>query len=80
MPITVDIMASPFLREVFEKGQQEGRQEGEMALLCRQLERRFGPLPAWARQQIEAADTATLESWGVRLLEAPSLEDVLRAP
>jgi len=84
MPITIDIMENPFLREAFEKGQlegrQEGRQAGESALLCRQLEQRFGPLPAWARQQIEAAETATLETWGVRLLDATSLEDVLRAP
>ena len=84
MPITIDIMENPFLREAFEKGQlegrQEGRQAGESALLCRLLEQRFGPLPAWARQQIEAAETATLETWGVRLLDATSLEDVLRAP
>ncbi len=58
----------------------EGRQAGEIALLGRQLERRFGPLPAWVRQQIDAAETATLETWGVRLLDATSLEDVLRAP
>ena len=80
MPITIDIMENPFLREAFEKGQLEGRQAGESALLGRLLEQRFGPLPAWARQQIEAADTATLEVWGVRLLDATSLEDVLRAP
>jgi hypothetical protein len=80
MPITIDIMASPFLRAIFEKGQMEGRQEGESALLCRLLEQRFGPLPAWARHQIEAAETATLETWGIRLLDSTSLEDVLRAP
>jgi hypothetical protein len=36
---------------------------------------RFGPLPASAWQQLEAADLATLEAWSLRLLEAASLED-----
>ena len=43
MPITIDIMANPFLCEAFEKGQLEGRQAGEIALLCRQLEQRSDP-------------------------------------
>ena len=88
MPITINIRENPFFREVFEEGKQEGHQEGHqegrqeeaVALLCRQLEHRFGPLPASARQQIEAADTPTLEAWGLRLLDATSLEEVLRTP
>jgi hypothetical protein len=47
-------------------------------LLGRLLERRFGPLPPWAQQQLAAADIASLETWGLRLLEATSLEEVLR--
>jgi hypothetical protein len=60
-----------------QKGRQEGRQEGEAALLLRQLERRFGALPDWARDRIASADTAALEDWGLRVLDAASLEDVL---
>ena len=82
MPITINIQENPFLREIFEEGKQEGRQEGRQeeaaVLLSRLLERRFGPLPAWARQQLVAADLASLEIWGLRLLEATSLEEVLR--
>jgi predicted transposase YdaD len=84
MPITINIRENPFFREVFEEGKQaghqEGRQEEAVALLCRQLEHRFGPLPASTRQHIEAADTPTLETWSLRLLEATSLEEVLRTP
>lgn len=76
MALTLDIRTNPFLREVLE----EGHQEGEKTLLRRQLERRFGLLPEWAHAQITAADTATVEQWGLRLLEARSLEEVLRAP
>jgi hypothetical protein len=60
-----------------QRGRQEGRQEGEAALLLRLLERRFGALPGWARDRVAAADTAALENWGLRILEAGSLDDVL---
>ena len=46
-------------------------------MLRRLLERRFGALPDWARDRIAAADTAVLEDWGLRVLDAASLEDVL---
>ena len=60
------------------EGEQRGRREGEAALLVRQLERRFGVLPGWARDRIATGDTVALEEWGVRVLDASSLEDVLR--
>jgi flagellar biosynthesis/type III secretory pathway protein FliH len=60
-----------------QEGEQKGRQEGEAALLRRQLERRFGALPDWARDRIAAADSAALEEWGLRVLDAGSLDDVL---
>ena len=78
MPITINIQENPFLREIFEEGRQEGRQEEAAVLLGRLLERRFGPLPAWAQQQLAVADIASLETWGLRLLEATALEEVLR--
>ena len=59
------------------EGRQEGRQEGEAALLLRLLERRFGALPARAKDRIAGADAATLEEWGLRILDAGSLDDVL---
>jgi predicted transposase YdaD len=84
MAITLDIENNPFLREIFEEGRQEGRQEGqiegERALVRRQLARRFGVVPAWAEQHIAAADTTTLEQWGLRLLDTTSLEEVFRTP
>jgi hypothetical protein len=44
-------------------------------LLRRQLERRFGALPGWDLDRIAAADTAALEDWGLRVLDAGSLDD-----
>ena len=80
MAIILDIENNPFLRDIFEEGRQEGQIEGERALVRRQLARRFGVVPAWAEQHIAAADTTTLEQWGLRLLDATSLEEVFRTP
>jgi hypothetical protein len=60
-----------------QEGRREGRQEGEAALLLRLLERRFGDVPIWARDRIAAADTAALEEWSLRVLDAGSLDDAL---
>ena len=49
---------------------------GEAALLLRLLERRFGVLPGWARDRVLAADTSVLEEWGLRVLDAATLEEV----
>ncbi len=96
MAIILDIENNPFLRDIFEEGRQEGHQEGhqegrqeghqegqiegERVLVRRQLARRFGVLPAWAEQHIAAAETTALEQWGLRLLDATSLEEVFRTP
>ena len=60
-----------------QEGEQMGRRAGEAALLLRLLERRFGPLPDWATDRIAGADTVTLEEWGIRVLDAGSLDAVL---
>ncbi len=59
------------------EGEEKGVRRGEAALLLRQLERKFGTLPAAARTRLATADTATLEEWGLRLLDAGSLDDVM---
>jgi hypothetical protein len=58
------------------EGEQQGRQSGKAALLLRQLERRFGALPDWARDRVLSADTDMMEEWGLRVLDAASLDEV----
>ncbi len=58
-------------------GEQKGRQEECAAMLTRQLQRRFGHLPAWANEKITKADLSSLEEWTLRILDAPTLESVL---
>jgi hypothetical protein len=69
-----------WLLEWREESRQEerevGRQAGEAAMLLRQLQRRFGALPDWAAERVRAADVSTLEEWGLRILDAGTLDDV----
>lgn len=83
-----DLQRSRFYQQVFAEGRDEGeakgriegeakgRAKGEAALLLRQLERKFGPLPEPARQRLADADADTLLAWGERLLDAGTLDDV----
>src|SRR5262249_12372693 len=90
MELTVeDLMDIPFVEEAFLKGEKEGeekaktegKKEGEKEchaeIHSRMLEGRFGPVPEWAREKIAAAEIETLEKWGLRLLAASGLEEVL---
>ncbi len=54
----------------------KGRVESESKLLKRQLERRFGALPAWATEKLSNASEPALEVWGEAILTAPTLEAV----
>ena len=58
------------------EGKQEGLVEGEAAVLLRQMERKFCPLPESARQRIASADAEILLVWAERLLDANSLDEV----
>ena len=57
-------------------GWAEGERRGEVALLLRQLERKFGPLDELTRRRVEAADFDRLLAWGERFVIAESLDDV----
>lgn len=82
MPIDLDIRdheyLGPLLKAERLEGRQEGRHEGELAVLRRQLEKRFGPVPAWAGQKLAALSAGELEDLSERLLDARNLEELLR--
>jgi predicted transposase/invertase (TIGR01784 family) len=81
MPILEDIMdhdlLGPILRKGLEQGREEGRYQGELAILRRLIERRFGPVPDWAEENLAARSTSELLDLSVRLLDAHSLEQLL---
>ena len=58
-------------------GMEQGRQEGEAAVLLRLLERKYGPSTAAAcRERIMAADAETLLKWSERILTAETVEEI----
>jgi hypothetical protein len=68
---------SSFAERFIQQGEQRGRQEGEVAILLRQMESRFGPVPEEARRRVESADAETLLDWSERILTASSVDEVL---
>jgi predicted transposase YdaD len=58
------------------QGMEQGIARGQARLLTRQLTRRFGTLPAEVTIRIDEADTETLDTWGERLLDARTLDEV----
>jgi hypothetical protein len=64
--------------EYMRQGMEKGVGQGEALLLQRQLTRRFGPLPAAVIARIAAASVPEIETWGDRVLDAASLDEVFR--
>jgi hypothetical protein len=60
-----------------QEGRQEGRKEGDLAILSKQLRRRFGELPAWAVARLSQADAEQLEAWAERIFDARDVADLL---
>ncbi len=55
----------------------QGRVEGEQTVVTRLIEKRFGSIPAWARQRLQAMAAPEIEETAVRLLDVGSLEELL---
>jgi predicted transposase/invertase (TIGR01784 family) len=64
------------LNAALREGQQEGRQQGRVAVLARQLQLKFGPLSESTRERLEQADDAHLDVWTERILSAQTLDEV----
>jgi len=64
--------------EYMRQGMEKGVGQGEALLLQRQLTRRFGPLPSSVVARIGAASVPEIETWGDRVLDATSLDEVFR--
>ncbi len=60
------------------EGKIEGRQEEAAQLLRRLLTLRFGTLPECAEARVNEAPRGRLETWALRVLDAPTLEAVFQ--
>jgi hypothetical protein len=67
---------SPMQQTFLNEGLERGRKEGALAIMERQLTRRFGPLPKTARKKLEKASLEQLEAWSDVLPEVQSLRQL----
>ncbi len=72
----IERITQGWLLEGKKEGEKIGIRKGELAVLRRQLERRFGKLPAAAVERLERADIDQLLVWSDRVLTAAKLDDV----
>lgn len=59
------------------KGRAEGEVKGRALTLKRQLARRFGKLPQWAKENIDNANLAQLDVWLDEIFDAKDIESLL---
>ena len=60
------------------KGKEEGRFQGEVELVLRQLSRQLGALPVHQKRIIRKLDLKKIEALGESLLEFDSRADLVR--
>jgi hypothetical protein len=86
MPIDLDIRDHEVLGPMIikaelkaqQKGRQDGLQAGELTVLRRLIEKRFGALPGWASEKLGAMQAPELEDLSERVLDAASVDELLR--
>ncbi len=64
------------MQEGLQQGMQQGRRFAKADILIRQLNRRFGSLPAWASSRVETAAEPELDAWIEALVVEDSIENV----
>ncbi len=69
-------IVTSWMEEGIERGIEQGRKQGELALLNRQLNRRFGSLSSQLQQQIENLSIPQLEDLGEAMLDFTSVADL----
>ena len=68
-----------FSERIRDEGMQQGLQQGEVAVLLRQMERKFGHrLTDVDRRLVESADIETLLKWSDKILSANSIEEIMQ--
>jgi len=82
MPITTSILEHDVLGPIFKQalleGLLEGRREGELTMLRLPIAKRFDTLPGWANEKLAALVLSALEDVNERLLDATSMEELLK--
>lgn len=72
------MMQSVIYREILEEGEQIGEQRGRLAVLQRQITRRFGVIPADVIEQLSALSLPELDQLSEALLDFNAMDDLIR--
>jgi predicted transposase YdaD len=67
---------SPWYNEILAEGREEGREEGQQEFLLYVLQRRFGPLPIYLKEQINQLNGERMQQLLDVTLEAKSLVQI----
>jgi hypothetical protein len=84
MPVLTDIMEHDLpgmaIRQglVWNKGARKGAREEALDLLARLVTKRFGSVPAPVKARLAKCSADELEDLAVRMVDAKSIEDLLR--
>jgi len=76
MFLVSDLKQTRVYQEAKQEGIQEGRQDGEMILLIRQLSKRFGKLKDIYIENINSLNIEQLEKLGEALLDFVDINDL----
>jgi hypothetical protein len=75
-----EVIAERVRKEALAQGQLEGQLEGQhkghVAMLLRQLNRKFGDLPPAVRDRVTGATEVELDRWTDNILSAATIDDV----
>jgi len=71
----VRVQDTQFYKDVFEKGQEQGLEQGESDLLLRQLTRRCGELSEEQWQRVKDLSASQRQALAEALLEFTGMED-----
>ncbi|MBI2686372.1 MAG: hypothetical protein HYX27_08655 [Acidobacteria bacterium] len=74
MAVEYDWSGYPAVQEAAAKAEAKGMRNALLLV----LEKRFAPLPAWARQKIENASKEQVMEWLVNASDAVSLTSLIR--
>ena len=64
-------------QDIIQRGEQQGKQQGEATLILRLLTRKFGETSVDIQQKINALSTTQLEDLGEALLDFSSQNDLI---
>ncbi len=75
-PAMEEAMGKPYVTSFERLAREEGLEQGQRRMLSRLIAKRFGELPKWAADRLDAATESQPEAWSNAMLSADSLSSI----